>query len=538
MPLFALSLLVALLALTPAASAAAGTARFPPGFTWGVAQAGFQSDMALGASLDTRSDWWSWSHDAGNIDAKRVTSDDAGYGPGFWQLFKYDTRLAHRQLGVGAFRMSLEWSRIFPRSTAAVKTGTTVTLAELRRLDQLADRSAVRHYRAILMAIRHNAMRPLVTVNHFTLPLWVHDPLRVHDAFAGRGADAPLPALQRGGWLDASTIGEFRKYSAYVAWKFGDLVDDWVPINEPMVVVVNGYANVPGVTAGNFPPGILSFPAALRATVNLALGNAASYDALHAWDRGDADRDGRRARVGVVQNMIDFTPSNPSADQVSATRHADLLFNRLWLDAAIKGNYDVNADGRIGPGEQRARLAHKADFVGVNYYFRGRISALPAPLTPTIPILDFIPTTTYRWALNRTAPACPTFCSDFGAEIEPRGLRGALTTAGSYHLPVIVTENGLADATDAQRPKYLHDHLEVLRQAIADKVADVRGYYAWSLTDNFEWAAGYTPKFGFYSVDRGTLRRRPRKASIKLFRTATRSNAVPPAPPVVPVINP
>ena len=528
----ALTLLLTVAALAGAAPAGAATAAFPKGFTWGVAMAGFQSDMALGSSLDKRSDWWSWTHDAGNIDAKRVTTDDPGNGPGFWQLYKYDTRLARRQLGVGAFRMSLEWSRIFPRSTASVKTGTTITERDLRRLDRLADPAAVSRYRAMLGAIRSNGMRPLVTVNHFTLPLWIHDPVHVRDAFFGRAADAPVPQVRRGGWLDASTVDEFRKYSAYVAWKFGGLVDDWVPINEPMVVVVNGYANVPGVTSGNFPPGVLSFPAALRATTNLALANAASYDAIKRWDRGDANRDGRRARVGVVQNMVDFTPGNTSQDQVDAAHHADDLFNRLFLDAAVKGEYDANADGTITAAEQHPKLAGKADFVGVNYYFRGRVMSLAAPLTPTIPLLDFVPTTTYRWAQNRSAPACPTFCSDFGSEIDPRGFRSVLATAGSYGLPVIVTENGVADATDALRPKYLHDHLAVLQQAIADHVADVRGYYAWSLTDNFEWAAGYAPKFGFYAVDRATLRRRPRTASIKVFREATRTNAVPSPPPV------
>ena len=518
-----------LAALVTAAPARAAADRFPRGFTWGVALAGFQSDMANGSGLDTRSDWWRWTHDADNIDDKRVTTDDPGNGPGFWQLYRYDTRLARRQLGAGAFRLSVEWSRIFPRSTAAVHTGTTITAADLRRLDRLADHAALRRYRAILTAIRANGMRPFVTVNHFTLPLWIHDPIRVRDALAGRGADAPLPAsLRRAGWLDDATVGEFRKYAAYLAWKLGDLVDDWAPINEPMVVVVNGYANVPGVTAGNFPPGVLSFTGALRATTNLALGNAAAYDAIHRWDRRDADRGGPRARVGLVHNMIDFTPANTSPDQVDAAEHADRLFNRLFLDAAIKGDYDLDADGTIDPGEHRTALEAKADFLGVNYYFRGRVSTLPGPLTPTIPILDFIPSTTYRWALNRSAPACPTFCSDFGSEIDPRGLRAVLATAGSYRLPVIVTENGIADASDAQRPKFLHDHLAVLQEAIADHIADVRGYYAWSLTDNFEWAAGYAPKFGFYAVDRATLRRRGRTASIRMFRTATRTNAVPP----------
>ena len=532
-------LLAALVLATAGAApnASAQSAAFPPGFHWGVATAGFQSDMALGASLDRRSDWWAWSHDSGNIDAHRVTTDDPGYGPGFWQLYRNDLRLARRDLGADSFRTSIEWSRIFPRSTAAVKTSGTIAIGDLRRLDRLADQRAVRHYRELFVQMRRDHLTPFVTVNHFTLPLWIHNPIAVRDAFVGRAPDAPLPALHHAGWLDPATVVEFGKFAAYAAWKFGDLVDDWAPINEPMVLVTNGYVNVPGVLAGNFPPGVFSYTAALRVTHDLALANAAAYDAIKRWDRTAYGRARQAATVAVVQNMIDFTPSNTAPAEVAAAQHADKLFNRLFLDAAIKGDYDDNADGVIAPAEHHAALAHKADVVGVNYYFRGRVATLPAPLTPTIPLLDFVPTTSYRWALNHSAPACPTFCSDFGSEIAPRGLLGALTTAGSYKLPVIVTENGVADATDALRPKFLRDHLAVLQQAISDGVANVRGYFAWSLTDNFEWASGYTPKFGFYSVDRGTLRRRPRKASIKLFRTATRSNAVPPAPPAVPVTN-
>ena len=515
--------IVLVLALPGAAGAAA--LHFPKGFQWGVASAGFQSEMGRGRDLDRGSDWWAWTHDRANIAAGHTSGDQPENGPGFWARGAGDVALA-RRLGATTFRLSIEWSRIFPRSTAGVRSGAVVGAGALRRLDRLADPRAVAHYRRLLGQIRAAGMTPLVTLQHFTLPRWLHDPLAVRDRLNGIDPNAALPRLDRGGWLSPASVGEFRKYAAFLGWKFGGLVDDWTPINEPMVQAIYGYVNIPGVFAGYFPPGAFSYTAAIAAVQNLAHANAAAYDALKRWDRRDAGGERARARVGLVQNMIAFTPADPgSAVDVAATRHADYLFNRLFLDAAIKGIYDVDADGVVDAGERHPALAHKADFVGVNYYFRGRVTGLGASLTPRIGVLDFLPQTSYRSALAPGAPVCPTTCSDFGSEIYPDGLAAVLKTAASYRLPLSVTENGIADARDALRPRYLVQHLRVLQRAIADGV-DVRGYVAWSLTDNLEWVAGYTPKFGLYSFDPRTLARRPRTASVAVFRSVARSDSL------------
>ncbi len=202
----------------------------------------------------------------------------------------------------------------------------------------------------------------------------------VRAALAGRGPDAPLPSgLRRSGWLDRATVAEFRKFSAYLAWKYGGLVDHWTPLNEPMVVATNGYVNVPGAFAGYFPPGVFSYSAVIAALQNLVLANAASYDAIKARDRSDADGDGAAARVGLVQNLVAFTPADPAkAAERAAAGHADYLFNRLFLDGAVKGIVDANANGAVDPGERHPALRNKADFVGVNYYFRGRVTGLVA----------------------------------------------------------------------------------------------------------------------------------------------------------------
>jgi beta-galactosidase len=511
----AVAVLVSL--LSTSASAAGGVKRFPRGFLWGTAISGFQTEMGRGRNVDRSSDWWVWTHDPANIAAHHVSGDLPERGPGHYALFRSDIALASRQLHNNAMRISIEWSRIFPRSTASVNG--PLDVAEMKRLDKLANQSAVRHYRSELEAIRGAHMTPFVTVNHFSLPLWVHDPIAARDALARVGANDPAPAFGRAGWLDPAIVGEFAKYSAYLAWKYGRLVDFWTPINEPFVESVNGYGNISGVVGGFFPPGALNYQAAIAATFDEARANAAAYDAIHRFDR--------RARVGLVQNMVAFTPANPrSTADVAATKHADYLFNTLFLDAAVRGSYDANVNGILDPGEHHPELAGKADFIGVNYYFRGRVSALGQPLTPAVPVLDFLPMTDYRTAHNPTAPPCPTTCSDFGNEIYPAGLEQVIRLAGAYGKPLYITENGIADARDRLRPSYLVQHLTALHDAIAHRFARVRGYFEWSLMDNFEWSAGYYPKFGLYSFNTRTLKRRPR-ASARYYGEIAGADAIP-----------
>ena len=489
------------------AFAASASARdFPERFQWGVATAGFQVEMGRGHQVDPHSDWWTWAHDPTNIKNGVVSGDRPEQGPGFLARYTTDVDLAARRLHLRAFRLGIEWSRIFPRSTRRAHG--------LRELDELANHGAIERYRAILERIRADGMTPWVTLNHYVLPRWIHDPIAARDAFAHRGPNAPVPSgFGPGGWLDRSTVYELRKYADYVAWKLGDLVDNWMTLNEPVVQVASGYVNLPGVASG-FPPGVTSFSAAAVALRHLVDANVVAYDALKAHDR--------RARVGIVQNMVAFTPADPgSARDVAATKHADYVFNRLFLDAAVKGHRDVNLDGRIDSGERHPRLAGKADFIGVNYYFRGRVTGLGKPLTPRIPVLDFLPATTYRSTAAPDAPPCPTTCSkDHGSEIYPAGFRRVLEEAGGYGRPVVVTENGIGTSDDAQRRSYLKSHLRALRDAMRAGDARVLGYFHWSLTDNFEWNLGYGQHFGLYAFDPQTLKRTARRSARLYGRVA------------------
>jgi len=495
-------------------------ATFPAGFLWGTAISGFQTEAGgVPANGDTGSDWWVWAHDSTNISEGHVSGDLPENGPGFYDRYPSDIKLAHQRLRSNALRLGIEWSRIFPTSTAGVDISGGITLATLQQLDALANQTEVTHYRAVLAAVRAEGLQPFVTILHYSLPLWIHDPIAARDAFNGVGANDPPPTgFGPAGWLDSAIVPEFAKYCAYLAWKFGDQVDLWAPINEPFVVAASGYVNLPGVIASFFPPGVFSFAGALQVIENEVAGQAAAYDAIKQWDTVDADGDGKNALVGLVHNMIYFAPQRPThPEDTVAAQHADYVFNRLWLNATINGDLDINVNGTIDPGEHHPEFTGKADFVGVNYYFRGKTQSLGVAVTPLLPLFDFLPITTHQ--------DCPT-CSDLGWEIYPTGLRSVVQEAGSYGLPVYITENGIADHEDKLRRMYVVQHLAVLEQAITDGVADVRGYFHWSLVDNFEWASGFDPKFGLFSFDPQTLKRK-RRRSADFYARIVKKNTVP-----------
>ena len=498
-------------------------AEFPTGFLWGTAISGFQTEAGgVPANGDASSDWWVWAHDATNITAGHVSGDLPENGPGFYDRYAGDIKLARKRLRSNAIRLGIEWSRIFPASTAGVDISGGIGLTELQQLDALADQTEVAHYRAVFAEIHAQGLTPFVTLLHFTLPLWIHDPIAARDAFTGVGADAPPPTgFGPAGWLETAIIPEFTKYAAYAAWKFGDQVDLWAPINEPFAYAAGGYVNFPGVIASFFPPGVFSFTGALAVIRNQVAGHAAAYDAVKQWDTVDADGDGSNAEVGMVHNMVFFAPARPNnAGDIASSQHADYIFNKIWLNAVILGDLDANANGTIDSGEHHPEFVGKADFIGVNYYFRGRTQALGFSVTPTLPLFDFLPITSYPIG-------CPSLCSDLGWEIYPDGLRKVLQTAGSYGLPVYITENGIADAADKYRQLYVVQHLTVLEQAIADGVADVRGYFHWSLIDNFEWALGLDPKFGFFSYDPAKKMKRKLRHSGLTYARIIKKNTVP-----------
>ena len=483
---------------------------FPDGFRWAVSTAGFQSEMGGGAPTDINSDWWQWTHDPFNkllLGWRGGVPED---GPGGYLQYVTDARLASEGVGADTFRTGIEWSRIFPNSTQSVDISDGITIEVLQQLDALADQQEVAHYRDQLAAMRAAGLDPMVTVNHFTLPLWIHDPARsrIEEIF-GRTPQTG------GGWVSSSTVAEFQKYSAYLAWKYGDQVDDWVVLNEPVNSMLTSYYAIPFAT--NFPPAVVRTDLVAVGLLNQAAAYSASYDLIHQFDP--------EAQVGFALNMYSWRggdPTNPG-DQQAAADFSD-FYNRWFPDAVLRGEVDANFDGVITADEIHPELAGKADYFGVNYYSQGIVISYGGVSVPGLPIVKGYPE--FSPLINVVAGGCPaTECTDTAQIINPAGLREVLDIADSYGIPLWIGENGLADAADTKRASYIVRHLAVINKAIADGM-DIRGYTAWSLTDNLEWVLGYQPRYGLYSYDPVTLERTPRP-SVSLVREIFSGNAIP-----------
>lgn len=334
------------------------------------------------------------------------------------------------------------------------------------------DETAVARYSEMLGGLRRRGIEPMVTLNHFTLPTWV---------------------AARGGWLWEGIAPAFAAFASRFVRAAARWVDLWVTVNEPVGYLTSGYLE------GRFPPGRrnpLAFVRALRTSVRA---HAAAYRAIH-----DAQPD---ARVGIAAYLRPVQPANPRSwpDRTLAT----------WLDHALNWMYlDALRTGRlIAPG-LRLRVPDAAgtlDFLGVNYYTRTRVAIDPRRLRSGFIRAD----RPYDAEMSD---------ADYG-EVYPDGLLTVLRASRRYGLPLYVTENGLPDADDDLRPRFITEHLARVAQAVEEGCA-VRGYYHWSLVDNFEWADGWSLRFGLCALDPQTQARTPRP-SAALYGEISRRNALP-----------
>jgi beta-glucosidase/6-phospho-beta-glucosidase/beta-galactosidase len=499
--------------------------QFPDGFRWGVATSAFQTEMGGAAPVDPNTDWYAWTHDPLN-QLLGWTKGIPENGPGSYLQYATDAQLASQGVGADTFRIGMEWSRIFPSDTRVVE-GVTYSMAdvevsdgvsdsEMQILDTLADHDAVTHYRDVFAALHDNGLEPMVTLVHFTLPIWLHDPqtARITESL---GALIGYTPPTGGGWASDNTEVEFEKYAAYAAYEFGDQVDTWVTINEPVNTMLASYLVLPG--QGGFPPGVLRGDLLEKSLINEAEANAAAYRAIHEFDLGPD------TQVGVVLNMLPWEPANPaSATDQKAAAEFNNFYNRWFPNAVINGQLDANFDNTLTNDPARPDLANTSDFVGVNHYSVATVDSLGGAgavlaLISDIPLLTGLP-------VPEHAGACPAVqgCTDIGWAIQPSALRDGLDIAASYGKPLWITENGIADASDANRAAYTVRQLAVLQEAIADGI-DVKGYIFWSLIDNLEWAKGYAPRFGLYSFDPVTLERTA-KPSLAITRQIPRDNGI------------
>jgi len=254
----------------------------------------------------------------------------------------------------------------------------------------------------------------------------------------------------------------------------------------------------------------------------MTVAHARSYDTIKKIDTIKADEDSLSAAdVGLIHNVIPASPfSAKRKSDVKAAEFTNHMHNHFFMQAVCNGWLDENLNGVKDGGEMKNYLGQRLDWLGVNYYSRsvvkGRLAIL-AKLFAGIPIIpDMMPDYGFICQPNsKSADGLPT--SDFGWEIYPEGMLEALKMMKTYGKPLYITENGIADAKDASRPSFITEHLKVLEKVINEEKIDVRGYFHWSLTDNYEWGKGFTMKFGLHSVDFETKARKERK-SAEIFK--------------------
>ncbi|MGC8831901.1 MAG: beta-galactosidase BgaS [Thermoproteota archaeon] len=509
---------------------------FPKNFLWGAAEAGFQFEMGDpdGRNVDPNTDWFKWVHDARNIRNRTVSGDLPENGVNYWELYKVDHDLA-RGLGMNAYRLGVEWSRIFPKNTSMVEAGvetdsdgrvSRIELDEksLEKLESLADMNALKHYEKMVDDLRDKGFKVIICLNHFTLPLWVHDPIAARDSRLKRGPR---------GWYDQDTVVEFTKYAAFLAWKLGAKIDMWATFNEPNVVAEMGYF----MGLGGFPPGIKmnalnSFRAFKRVLLNMIVAHARAFEAIKKLDVQRADSDSSQpASVGIIQNVIPAMPLDPSREaDAQASHFLEKMHNAFFIDAASSGWVDMNLNNIKDENEVKRDLEGKIDWLGLNYYTRMVVSGKKFFLARLASGISAIPELVegYGFACKAnevSKDGRPT--SDFGWELYPEGLAKVIVEMSRYGKPIYVTENGVADSEDRIRSRYIVEHLKVLENLIEEKHVDLRGYFHWALTDNYEWAEGFSMKFGLYNVDLNTKKRLPRKGAEvlgKIIQNGTVSN--------------
>ncbi len=446
---------------------------FPSGFMFGTAIAGFQVDMGcptMPADLceDRGSDWYQYITNPETRDdqATFIAGDEPSVGPGYWELFDQDHERAANELNNNALRLSIEWSRIFPDATDDAST--------FEELKALADPEAVAHYHAILASLKSHGLTPLVTLNHYTLNTWIHDAV---------GCLVDLTGCSPRGWVDKDrTVAEIAKYAGFVAREFGGEIDRWVTLNEPFVVLLPGYL-LPSEDRSNQPGVFLAAQEAKIVFVALVEAHARMYDAVKAGDTADADGDGEASSVGVVYSMVPVAAADPSEElDVRAAENVFYIYNMAYLNAVALGELDADLDGEA---ELRDDLAGRMDYLGINYYTRITVAGTEGAILPELsPLSTFDPTTMTVW------------------ENYPRGIYEMIKVAhDDLGLPVIITENGTDDTqNDAAAEDTLVRILSWVARAMEDGM-DVRGYFYWSLIDNYEWNHGMDLRFGLFAVD-------------------------------------
>jgi len=441
------------------------TLRFPPGFLWGTATSAYQIEGSPLADGAGPSIWHRFAHTPG-----RTHNGETGdLACDHYRRFAADIVLM-QQLGLNAYRFSVSWSRILPAGKGAVNP------------------RGVAFYDRLVDALLERGIQPSVTLYHWDLPQALDD---------------------AGGWLNPEIAGWFADYAQVVFRALGDRVPLWATLNEPWVVADGGYLH--GVLA----PGHRSLAEAPRVSHNLLRAHGMAVQAYRA--------EGKR-QIGLVVNLEPKHPASSAPEDLAATRRADAYMNRQYLEPVLSGAYPAELPEMFGDAwpaitEADLRLIRQPiDFLGINYYTRG-VTRHDATAIPT---------------RASTARQPHSVYTETGWEVYAPGLAETLlwVRERAGDLPLYVTENGAAfpdppksmngAMDDPLRVDYYRGHLRGALDAIQRGV-NLRGYFAWSLLDNYEWSHGYSKRFGIVHVDFETQRRTP-KASARFYSEVVRTN--------------
>jgi beta-glucosidase len=413
---------------------------FPPDFLWGTATAAHQVE-----GNNCNNDWWAWEQDGRILEGHR-----SGLACDWWQRAEADLDRA-AEMGTNAHRLSVEWSRIEPEPS-------------------VFDTAALDRYRQILQAMHDRGIEPMVTLHHFTNPLWL---------------------AEKGDFNSDLVVDYFRRYTDRVVSALGDLVPKWITLNEPVVYVV-----LRSLEALFPPPQRRGWPAAREALRNLLRCHAAAYHTIK--------ESYPQSQVGVAKQ---FRPLQPPAQGNFLDRWWARRLNRLFNDMWMESMDDGRLRWPLGRGRIK-NLAGAFDFVGVNYYTRSFVRFPPRP-----------------GRLYESAYPAGSVVSDGNyGELYPAGLYQVLKYNLRYRKPIYVTENGLPDAADKLRPAFIMTHLREIWRAISFSFP-VMGYYHWSLVDNFEWDRGWTQRFGLIALDPETQERALRPSG-RLYGEICRTRSI------------
>jgi beta-glucosidase len=432
--------------------------KFPEGFDWGVATASYQIEGAWNERGKGESIWDRFTHIPGHVDDD--TNGDVACD--FYHRYEDDIKLA-ASLGIKWYRLSISWPRIQPDGTGP------------------ANEEGIAFYRRVLECLHKNGIKSAVTMYHWDLPQKLQD---------------------RGGWTNREIVGWFKDYAKILYDKLGDLVDRWITLNEPFCASIIGY------WYGEHAPGYHDIGMALQAVHHLMMAHGTAVQEYR--------KTGLKAEIGITLNMNISYPFDPKAPKdVEAAKLDQLMNDNLFGDAVYLGKYPeelfsfLKKKGvvlpDIRPGDMEL-IKQPLDFFGLNTYSTNHIKYDPS-----------------AWPLEGRGCKTGRVHTDVKWEVNPQGMYDLLKWVNErYKMPkVIITENGEANndwvsvdgkVHDPNRIDYLERYRAEVNHAIKDGVP-VKGYFVWCFTDNFEWARGYSIRFGIVHTDYKTQKRTPKDSA-------------------------